>query len=62
MLLDLETGHETFSPRTPATTWRGGWSPDGSQVVYNAVPADDPASQRLFIVNADGTGSAADHP
>ena len=33
------------------------WSPDGSQVVYNASPPDDPASQRLFIVNADGTGA-----
>ena len=33
------------------------WSPDGSQVVYNAVPADDPLSQRLFIVNADGTNT-----
>jgi Tol biopolymer transport system component len=26
-------------------------------VVYNAAPEDDPESQRLFLVNADGTGT-----
>ena len=32
------------------------WSPDGSMIVYHAAPADDPESQRLFVMNADGSG------
>jgi dipeptidyl aminopeptidase/acylaminoacyl peptidase len=57
--LDLETLDETVLARSPAGADLGGarWSPDGSQVVYNATPADDPDSQRLFIVNADGSGT-----
>ncbi len=58
VLLDPETSHETVLVTRPGTDpGSARWSPDGSQVVYNAVPADDPASQRLFIVNADGTGA-----
>jgi dipeptidyl aminopeptidase/acylaminoacyl peptidase len=33
------------------------WSPDGSQVVYSASAPEDRSSERLWIVNADGTGA-----
>jgi dipeptidyl aminopeptidase/acylaminoacyl peptidase len=57
--LDLDTMEETVLAQSPAGADLGGarWSPDGSQVVYSATPADDPDSQRLFIVNADGSGA-----
>ena len=32
------------------------WSPDGKQIVYNDSPPDNANMQRLYIVNADGTG------
>lgn len=56
--LELETLDETVlaggdDPDAPWGTAR--WSPDGTKVVYQASPAADPDSQRLFIVNADGT-------
>jgi dipeptidyl aminopeptidase/acylaminoacyl peptidase len=54
--LDLDTMQETVLA-TGSGTGRARWSPDGSKVVYNATPADDPDSQRLFVVNADGTGT-----
>ena len=43
-VLDLATGHETvLATGGPATILGAArWSPDGSQVVYNAAPADDP--------------------
>ena len=33
------------------------WSPDGSTVLYNSTPQGDPQSQRLFLVEADGSGT-----
>jgi Tol biopolymer transport system component len=59
VVLDLETLQQTVLAEGTRKDDLGGarWSPDGTQVVYNASPADDPASQRLFVVNADGTGS-----
>ncbi|HET9522290.1 MAG TPA: hypothetical protein VFO73_14670 [Candidatus Limnocylindrales bacterium] len=33
------------------------WSPDGTQILYGMRPESDPDSERLFIVNADGTGA-----
>ena len=58
LMVDLATGQET-------TLAEGGigstdlidarWSPDGSAIVYHAAPSGDRDSQRLFIVNADGT-------
>ncbi len=32
------------------------WSPDGSQIVFNSSPAHDGGMQRLFLMNADGSG------
>jgi dipeptidyl aminopeptidase/acylaminoacyl peptidase len=57
--LDLATGRET----TLAADLKGDgsgaarWSPDGSHVVYDATPADEPDSNRLFVVAADGSGT-----
>jgi Tol biopolymer transport system component len=58
--IDLATGRETLL----AEGGIGGddlndarWSPDGSSVVFHMAPRGDSASQRLFIVGADG-GSA----
>ncbi len=55
--LDLKTSQETVLATGVGGDDLGGarWSPDGSKVLYNSSPADDPSSQRLFIVNADGT-------
>ena len=57
--LDLATLRETILAEGSGTDDLGAarWSSDGSKVVYNSSPANDPASQRLFIVNADGTGT-----
>ncbi len=59
ILLDLDTSRETILAKGGSDNDFGAarWSPDGSRVVYNNSPADDGASQRLFIVNADGTGT-----
>ena len=59
ILLDLATSRETILATGGSENDFGAarWSPDGSQVVYNNSPADDGASQRLFIVDADGTGT-----
>ena len=57
--LELDTGRETVLPTGSSATILDSarWSPDGSKVLYNSSPATgDSASQRLFIVNADGTG------
>jgi TolB protein len=55
---DLATGKETMlADHLPAGDGAARWSPDGSQVVYNAAPTDEPDSNRLFIVRADGTGT-----
>lgn len=59
LVLDLTSGHETLlatgGPENDLGAAR--WSPDGTRVVYNAAPAPDPESQRLFIVSADGSGT-----
>ena len=56
--LDLATSRETVLAEGRATDDLGDarWAPDGSAVVYSKSPVGDSASQRLFIVNADGTG------
>jgi dipeptidyl aminopeptidase/acylaminoacyl peptidase len=57
--LDLDTLRETTLAEGGRDDDVGAarWSPDGSRVVYNSTPLDDPASERLFIVNADGTAT-----
>jgi dipeptidyl aminopeptidase/acylaminoacyl peptidase len=57
--LDLGTLRETVLATGAKDNDLGAarWSPDGSKVLYNAAPADEPDSQRLFTVNADGTGA-----
>jgi Tol biopolymer transport system component len=55
---DLATGHETvLAADLPGTDSAVRWSPDGSQIVYNETPADEPDSSRLFVMRADGTGT-----
>jgi Tol biopolymer transport system component len=55
---DLATGHETvLAGDIAGDDGAARWSPDGSQVVYNTAPADEPDSSRLFVVRADGTGT-----
>ena len=56
---DLATGHETMLAADLPGDDSGAarWSPDGSQVVYNATPTDEPDSSRLFVVRADGSGT-----
>ena len=56
---DLATGRETILAADLPGDGSGAarWSPDGSQVVYDATPIDDPDSLRLFVVRADGTGT-----
>lgn len=55
--LDLETSRETVLAEARISQDLGDarWSPDGLTVVYNAAPETDLGSQRLFVVNADGT-------
>ena len=57
--VDLEGGPEVVLASGGSDNDFGSarWSPDGSHVVYNSSPAEDAASQRLFIVRADGTGT-----
>ena len=55
--LDLGTGDETVLASSDGDIGPARWSPDGSKVVYTAAPREDPESRRLFLVNADGTGS-----
>jgi hypothetical protein len=58
ILHDLATGHETvLAPDLPNGDGAARWSPDGSQVVYDAVPPDEPDSNRMFVVRADGTAT-----
>jgi dipeptidyl aminopeptidase/acylaminoacyl peptidase len=53
---DLATGHETIlAADLPGDDSAARWSPDGSRVVYNAAPADEPDLSRLFVVGADGS-------
>jgi WD40 repeat protein len=55
---DPPTGRETMlANQVPGGDGAARWAPDGSKVVYNAKPADEPDSVRLFVVNADGTGT-----
>ncbi len=58
VVVDIATGQETRLVGGGAGDDIGmvRWSPDGTQVVYNDSPPSDATSQRLFIVNADGTG------
>jgi dipeptidyl aminopeptidase/acylaminoacyl peptidase len=59
LMVDLGTGQETVLVEGSAIgddLMDARWSPDGSAVVYHAPPSGDWASQRLFIVAADGTG------
>src|SRR5262245_6049166 len=58
VVLDLATGRETIvaEDADESDLRSARWSPDGTRIVYNTSPADDPGTQRLFIVNADGTG------
>lgn len=59
LVLNIATGKETAlatgGPHDDLGAAR--WSPDGSHVVYNAAPALDVETQRLFTVAADGTGT-----
>lgn len=59
VLLDLQASRETVlaEGRTGEDLGDARWAPDGETVVYNAAPEDDLDSQRLWIVNADGSGT-----
>ncbi len=50
--------HETVLAHGSRTDDLGAarWSPDGSTVEYSSSPTNDPQSQRLFLVGADGSG------
>jgi Tol biopolymer transport system component len=55
---DVATGHEkVLAADLEGEDGAAVWSPDGSQVVYNAAPEGEPGSSRLFVVDADGTGA-----
>ena len=57
--LDLDTMRETILAHGTRDDDLGAarWSPDGSTVLYNSTPQGDPQSQRLFLVEADGSGT-----
>jgi Tol biopolymer transport system component len=56
--VDLETGRETvLAEGQDQDLGAARWSPDGSKVVYNSASQDIPGSQRLFVANADGSGT-----
>ena len=56
--LDVVTGVETALAQGAGDELGSArWSADGSRVVYNASPPDDGVSERLYVVNADGTGT-----
>jgi Tol biopolymer transport system component len=57
-VLDLQTGVETRVVGAGSGDDLGSvrWSPDGTQLVYNDAPPENANMQRLWIVNADGTG------
>ncbi len=57
-ILDLATSKETVlaEGRADQDFDDVRWSPDGMQVAYHGALSGDLASQRLFVVNADGTG------
>ena len=56
--LDVATGAETVLAEGAGDELGSArWSGDGSQVVYNASPPGDALSERLYVVNADGTGT-----
>jgi TolB protein len=44
------TSHPNSQDRSPS------WSPDGKQVVYEAIHATNAFKQQLYVLNADGTG------
>jgi Tol biopolymer transport system component len=55
--LNLVTGVETLLAEGAGDELGSArWSADGSKVVYHASP-DDGVSERLYLVNADGTGT-----
>jgi len=56
--LDVTTGKETVlaDARTGQDFDDVRWSPDGSLVAYHAAPSGDLGSQRLYVINADGSG------
>ena len=56
ILLDLASGEERVLVTGEPGQELGGarWSPDGTQVVYVAKPADEADSRRLFVVDVDG--------
>ena len=57
VLVDLVTGSENVITTGGRDDFGdASWSPDGSQIVFSSVPETDPASRRLFVINADGTG------
>ena len=56
--LDVVTGVETeLAQGAGDELGSARWSADGSRVVYNASPPDDGVPERLYVVNADGTGT-----
>jgi Tol biopolymer transport system component len=57
-VLDLVTGKETrvVGGGSGDDIGSARWSPDGTQIVYNDSPPDNATMQRLYIVNANGTG------
>lgn len=59
LAVDLQTGRETVLAKGGGIVGDdlndARWSPDGSNVVYHTAPMQDRASQRLFVVDAEGT-------
>ena len=58
IVLNLGTGLERVIAEGGQDSIRSArWSNDGKQVAYSATDPDDPASVRLWVVSADGTGA-----